>query len=528
MRQSFLRASLLLVGVGLGWSTTGFGADGNEILEARCAVCHPRIDNGGIHRVSEQRKTPEGWVMTLFRMTHLHGAQLTDDEQVILAKYLADTQGLTPEEAAPWRYVLERRPGVVETPEDEHISVMCARCHSYARTALQRRSEDEWLRHVHFHLGQWPTIEYQALGRDRNWWEIASTETKDLLTRHYPLNMELWDAWAAKDPPDLSGSWRVAGRQPGIGDYSGRLRVELRDDDRYRLSMGLEYADGTRVVGTGEAVLYSGHEWRASMDIGGRAVHQVFSVAEGGGRLSGRWFDATTDVIGGDLVAVREDRNPVVLDAVPGQLRAGETALITVVGAGLRGAPAFGAGVEVLRTVASSPDAISVEVQATADAAPGSRPVAVGSARSEADLVVYERIDSVRVEPPEAIARVGNNGGPIPKVPAQFDAIAYANGPDGETGTADDLRIGPVAAEWSVENANELAASLSDAEFTGSIEDSGLFVPAGAGLNPARPFSTNNAGDLLVKARVSDGKRQVEASGHLVVTVQRWNDPPIR
>ena len=56
----------------------------------------------------------------------------------------------------------------------------------------------------------------------------------------------------------------------------------------------------------------------------------------------------------------------------------------------------------------------------------------------------------------------------------------------------------------------------------------GMFEPAGAGLNPERPFSTNNVGDLLVKASVDDKGQSVEGTGHLIVTVQRWNDPPIR
>ena len=71
---------------------------------------------------------------------------------------------------------LERAPNVVEPPADEELVTMCARCHTYARTALQRRDTDEWLKHSHFHLGQYPTAEYQAHGRDRNWWEIASEQ----------------------------------------------------------------------------------------------------------------------------------------------------------------------------------------------------------------------------------------------------------------------------------------------------------------------------------------------------------------
>jgi quinohemoprotein amine dehydrogenase len=53
-------------------------------------------------------------------------------------------------------------------------------------------------------------------------------------------------------------------------------------------------------------------------------------------------------------------------------------------------------------------------------------------------------------------------------------------------------------------------------------------MPAGAGPNPERRYGTNNAGELEVTATVSDGAARVKGSARLIVTVQRWNDPPIR
>ena len=83
-------------------------------------------------------------------------------------------------------------------------------------------------------------------------------------------------------------------------------------------------------------------------------------------------------------------------------------------------------------------------------------------------------------------------------------------------------------AEWTVDNFNETAATLSDVTYTGSITPRGLFMPAGAGPNPQRRFGTNNVGDLAVKAKVDDAGTIREGTGHLIVTVQRWVDPPIR
>ncbi|MDH3692711.1 MAG: quinohemoprotein amine dehydrogenase subunit alpha, partial [Gammaproteobacteria bacterium] len=231
--------------------------EAKALLNARCAACHQATDDGGLSRINEVRKTPEAWDMTLVRMMLVHGVQITADERHTLAKYLADSQGLAPAETQGWRYVLERRGNVMESPPDADLAVMCARCHSYARTALQRRDTEDWLKHVHFHLGQWPTIEYQALGRDRNWWEIASTSVPEKLGELYPLNTSEWSEWQERDKVDLSGAWRVVGHQPGKGSYQGTLTVTGSGDDQYKVSMDINYASGDKASGEGNAIVYT-------------------------------------------------------------------------------------------------------------------------------------------------------------------------------------------------------------------------------------------------------------------------------
>ena len=108
-------------------------ADAPELLQTRCGACHRHLDGVRLSRINEQRKTPEGWSMTIARMQHIHNLQVTDDERRALVKYLADTQGLAPEETRGFRYALERRTDVVEAPPDEELAVVCGRCHSYAQ-----------------------------------------------------------------------------------------------------------------------------------------------------------------------------------------------------------------------------------------------------------------------------------------------------------------------------------------------------------------------------------------------------------
>ena len=69
---------------------------------------------------------------------------------------------------------------------------------------------------------------------------------------------------------------------------------------------------------------------------------------------------------------------------------------------------------------------------------------------------------------------------------------------------------------------------MQDAKFAGQLSATGLFQPAGAGPNPARRYQTNNAGELSINATIGTGDEAVSGSARLVVTVQRWNDPPIR
>jgi quinohemoprotein amine dehydrogenase len=501
--------------------------DASSILNAKCAACHARID-GGLARIKDQRKTPEAWDMTIVRMVQLHGVEVTDDERATLVKHLADTQGLAPAETEDFRYILERVPSQIEAPATEELGAMCARCHSYARVALQRRTEEEWRKLAHFHLGQYPTTEYQALGRDRNWWEIASEQLPPDLAERYPLDTPEWQAWREREPADLSGEWRLVGRDSRVGDYEGVATIERTGDDTYAVRVETTYANGLQLDGEGTAIVYTGFEWRSRTTFGDDETLQVFAVSEDGNSMTGRSFLADADSIGRRLTATRmEEGASAILAVSPSYLRAGETAEIALHGVGLEGDVSLGEGVTIEEVVAQ--DGQTVVVRASADAAAsGPRTVSVGDAEGDGLLTVYDAIDFLTVEPSYSIARVGGAGGPIPRVPAQFEAVAWLNGADGQPGTDDDVQIGAMPATWAVEDFDEVAQALDDAAFAGTMQANGVFLPAGAGLNPERPFSTNNAGNLKVVATVEDGGQTVTGEAQLLVTVQRWNDPPIR
>jgi quinohemoprotein amine dehydrogenase len=499
------------------------------LLVQKCGGCHAGKEK--LERISNIRKSPEGWDMTIVRMGIWHKVQVTRAERKALVKYLGDTQGLAPEESAPYRALIERQPNLIDVAPSEDLGQMCGRCHSFGRVALQRRDTQEWRKLVHTHMGQYPSVEYSALGRDRNWFDLAVGETSSKLGELYPHSTAAWTQWrrATHRPP--TGQWRVAGHRPGVGDYSGYMRVRALTGDRYAVTYDLSYGDGNRLVGEGESIVYAGYEWRGSALLGNQETRSIFALSADGRTMAGRWFMRGADEIGARFEAVRMDaaRPGTIVAISPAILKSGESTTVRVSGVKLATAwlerPDLGADVRIEKVTRVSENEALLTVKVAEGAAVGWRKLGPGPAGADAKLAVYRQFDSIRVEPEFAIARLG--GGANAPLTAQFEAVALLNGADGKPGTADDVRLGPVNASWSVDNNDEKAKAANDAAFAGVMEATGRFLPALAGQNPARN-NHSNAGDLAVLASVKDGAQTVTGKGRLVVTAQRWNTPPLR
>jgi quinohemoprotein amine dehydrogenase len=164
----------------------------------------------------------------------------------------------------------------------------------------------------------------------------------------------------------------------------------------------------------------------------------------------------------------------------------------------------------------------------------GKRDIAVRRTIATGAIAVYDKIDYLKISPEAALARLG--GTTHPKGYQHLEAIAYTRGPDGKLHTPDDVALGPVDAEWSLE---EFLAVFGDddREFVGALAPTGLFTPAREGPNPKRKFSRNNYGDVWAVATYKpksgemarDGK-PATGRGHLVVTIPlyvRWDQPEV-
>ena len=521
MRTTRLRrhtSSLALIAAALLCTQLQAKEPGADLLQSKCMGCHTAEGNDSYSRISHQRKTPEGWLMSIGRMQVMHGLQISDDDRRTLVKYLADKQGLAPSETEGVRYAMERRLNTVEQ-FDEKLSQTCGRCHSGARVALQRRPAKEWEHLVNFHLGQWPSLEYQALSRDRDWLEIALNEMVPELAKRFPLDNPAWTDWQQTRPkPEvLVGRWAFSGHMLSKGDVRGEMTLgSAQGDGTFKVDVNGRYADGTPFQGSGSAILYNGFEWRGNVRIGDTTMRQVFAALDG--EMKGRMFEAEHDERGLDFTAVKEGKARL-LAVQPSFIKAGSEAELTLVGSGLSGKPDLGPGIDVTEVLESSASQVRVKVRAAADAAPGLREVSQGGLKGPS-LAVYDKVEEVKVVPAFSIARIGENGGSTPKVQGRFEAEAWGKDAKGQP-----LRIGYLPAQWSVEPYNEKAKEDEDVKFAGQMLANGIFMPGGAGPNPERRMMTNNAGNLKVIAQLQDGGQKGE--GHLIVTVQRWNNPPL-
>jgi len=495
---------------------------GLSAVRMNCSGCHRETAPGHFDRISDERKTPEGWAMTIFRMHHVHGVQLTPQAQGAVIQYLSDVQGLAPSETAAGRFALERRPDAQDLQLPGDLPVMCGRCHSLARAALQRRNAAEWRKLMDMHVGQWPSLEYQDRSRDLHWWHIATTRLPGQLAQLFPLDSAAWRDWKAHSHADLAGQWIVRGHTPGRGDYYGTAAITRATGVEYSARYTLRYADGSPISGSSTALLYTGYQWRGTATLGGKQVREVYFASADGSQISGRWFLADHSEIGGDWYAERATATPRIMGVSPQALKTGTSGRIVVVGDDLRGPISFGAGTTT-KVLAHTAYGMILDVSVDAGATPGYRAVTAAGVERSDMLAIYRSVDRVAIEPSFAIARLG--GGQLAPVDAQFEAIGYTAipGPDGRQVS---VRLGPVPVAWSLQPFDAEAAHLLDARYAGALDSTGRFLPAGAGPDPRRRFSSDNTGNFSVVATLEDTPT-VAGKAHLIVTVQRWINPPI-
>jgi len=519
-------------------TTTGYAIKDRNVL-TYCRRCHVADSAGMMQRVSYERKTPEGWEMSVRRMVALNNVKLDPAVARSIVRYLSDNHGIAPAELRPGRFEVERRMIEYRYTADARTETTCRACHSMGRVITQRRTRGEWELLVATHRGLYPDVDFQAFRRggpandsapQPHPMDAAITH----LARTFPLRTPEWTAWSATmRPPHLEGTWLLTGNEPGRGAFYGRMTVAKgAAEGDFVTQASYRYAEGGQAVKrTGKAVVYTGFQWRGrSTDPALRAtdtvgLREVMFVEPGWEEMSGRWFTGGYEEIGMDVSLRKLGTGPVVVGVAPRAIRTGTRGQdVTIFGANLprNATPAtidFGPGVTVERVVRATADSITVRLNVDAAAAIGKRDLyAMGASLRDA-AVVFNQVSRIKVIPLAGMARVG--GAVFPKQLQQFDAIAYFDGRDGKADTDDDLEIGRVNATWSLEEYG-VTYDDDDMKFVGKVDQSGLFTPSLDGPNPSRSHNRNNVGDVWVVASYQPADKSIrplKARAHLIVTV---------
>ncbi len=270
------------------WAGSALGATGipvtSDLVLKKCTDCHK--NNGGlVSRISYLRQVPEAWEETLWRHKRIHGLSITKDEKEALLLYFSDKQGLAPAEVAPYAYTLEKR-DTKEKVDSQLIIDMCVRCHSYAKTALQRRAPEDWPKLANMHSGVLPMWPYQL--QDVIDWDDTLAACVKELQKRFPLETPEWKQWSASRPKAGEGKWVVAGYQAGKGAYGGEIELTKTGDAFYSYTGTVEFENGEKQPIEGKATLYGGYAWRASGTLAGKPIREVFHISMDGVDLHGR------------------------------------------------------------------------------------------------------------------------------------------------------------------------------------------------------------------------------------------------
>lgn len=506
----------------------------NSTVADYCGDCHTMDAAGRMSRISYLRKTPEGWQTSIRRMVSLNDVDIDPAAAREIVRYLSNRHGLAPEEARPGRFEVERRMVDYRYEADEETETTCKQCHSLGRVITQRRTKEEWELLIATHRGLYPFSDFQAFRRrgppdddqdSRHPMEKAIAH----LSRAFPLETPEWTAWSANmRPARLQGTWLLTGHDPGAGPVFGTVTIQGDPGDEFTTTIRMTYPNrGRTVTRTGQAIVYTGFQWRGRSFEGSdqaTALREVMFVERGWREMSGRWFRGAYDELGVDVTLQRIGTDPVLAGVYPVSVQTGSTQAVTLYGANLPGDISaadvdLGPGIEVIGVTDRTGDRMTVRVRVAADASVGARDVFVGPVTRTGAIAVYDEIQRITVSPVAGMARVG--GANFPKQIAQFEAIAHHNGADGEPDTDDDIDLGRVDVDWSLTEYT-VTYDDDDVDFVGSIDDNGLFTPALDGPNPNRSRNRNNVGDVWVVATLNrpdhDG-RPLRARAHLLVTV---------
>lgn len=513
------------------WSGVLFGK--NSMVRQKCAACHKPDPQGRLEVIEGTRKTTEEWKVVVDRMIRLNSAVLDDEDFYPVVKELSKTLCLTPAESRQIAYInSDENSQYREIPKNDMETRMytaCVRCHTWGKIASHKMTEEQWMDIRNLHLGYYPTVVPQM--REMDW----PKESKDLnphFAKLFPFETQEYRAWLKnRKDQDLSGTWVIAGYQPGMGYYKGSYAIKAnatKGEDEYLIKRTVIYENGFTVSTEGEGTLFSEYHLRYAMaptPLTGR-VEGVFDLDTATMGFSGKWWTVVQDSNAyGNEAFYKTDAPAAVMAVFPQGLRKGAEAsqILTVVGVGIpeNVSPAdiqfSDPNIKVTEVIASDAAGLVCKVNVADQAAVGLADISIKNLAFKG-LKVFDRIDSISVSPRIGRARV-SSGAAYPPQGVQFVARGISFGADGKKGTADDLVLDPVDAQWSLEE-EKTREDDDDMEYLNTSIVNGLYTPVTT-YAPIKTRKQNREGVglIAVNAEFEDRGRQLTDRVKLAVTV---------
>lgn len=491
----------------------------SEQVDKSCLSCHG--GNGEkAERISDVRKTPEGWLNTVQRMERIHGVQLTDEQREQIIKDLSAEQGLTPEEAESVQYWMASKPSYSEpSTENEAVNNSCITCHASGRFEAQRRTEQEWTNLKDFHLVMYPSIYLNNRHLD---WPKEAEEALKYLGQEYSFDEKTWEKWKGTKY-NVSGKWKVVGYQATKGFYIGESELK-QDGAKLAETKSVQFINSDEKLSqTGSVDMFGGFMLRTQYtNDKGTKQRGTYNALKNGTIIEGDWSEAADMGISATETYYKvQSKRPEIILVEGKEMKKGTTAELQVYGMNLSKLTAnditLPEGMVVMSVKAESAEKAILTIETSDQANLGSADLKIKNGVVHEELRVYQSVDYIKVNPPYGVARMGDVAA-MQKVSTQYTAYAYSNGPDGKKDTKDDLILMPVKATWTLlpYPENESADYL---KFIGSISENGLFTPIGEGINPEREFTQENAGAATIHAKVTIDGANFEATSHHISTV---------
>ncbi|MGW8320395.1 MAG: hypothetical protein ACWGSD_02460, partial [Thermodesulfobacteriota bacterium] len=401
-------------------------------------------------------------------------------------------------------------------------------CHAYGKVRGHRKTQTQWVENMNMHLGYYPTVVPQLREMD---WPKEAMELVEVLAKMFPMDTQEWRDWMAnRKNPDISGRWPLAGYQPGLGYYEGAYLFKpnpKKGADEYVIEKAVLYENGISMKWVGEGTLYGTYHLRyelAPTPLTGR-IEGVFDLDSGVMGFSGRWYTVVQDSnTYGNEAFYKKGGAPRIIAVYPRAVRAsGEPQSMTAIGVDLP-ANVSAAGinfsdenVKVVEAEKEGSSKIVMKVVAAARASAGPVSIQIEGVACDEPVIVYKKIDGIKVYPALGRARV-SCGAAYPPQGVQFVARAISFGKDGKPETEDDLILEPVDAKWWLEE-EVTRENDDDLKYLNTSIMNGLYTPVTTYAPIEQRFQRREGvGLIAVGASFEDGGKELRGRSLLAVT----------